>query len=147
MSTMAAMDGNPGEIVTSPERRTQLGDLIRTRRAELKESLDTFAPKAVDPATGTRVKRGWIYRLERGENVTPPVYEELCALAAAARLPVERLQDAAGAQFHGVDPLRSGSGEATAYVRKLDQLPVEQRDRLLRLIDTLIPPPAEDDDE
>jgi hypothetical protein len=53
------------------------------------------------------------------------------------------LQDAAGSsQFFGVDPLKSGSSEAKAYVHKLDQLPREQRDNLLRLIDTLVPPPA-----
>ncbi len=145
MSPMAAKDGNPGEDMSGPERRTQLGDLIRERRAELGESLDTFAPRAVDPESGTRVTRGWIYRLERGEKITPPVFEELAALAAAARLPIERLQDAAGAQFHGVDPLRSGTGEAVAYVRKLDQLPPDQRDKLLRLIDTLVPPHSSDE--
>ncbi|MFD4786560.1 hypothetical protein ACFWN1_05660 [Streptomyces sp. NPDC058459] len=144
MIAMAAKDGTRSETVSSPERRTQLGDLIRARRAELGESLDTFAAKAVDQDSGTRVTRGYIYRLEKGERVTPPVYEELKALAAATWLPLERLQDAAGSQFHGVDPLRSGSGEATAYVRKLDQLPAEQRDRLLRLIDTLVPPESGD---
>ncbi|WP_307627483.1 hypothetical protein [Streptomyces turgidiscabies] len=137
---MAATDGPPRETPPSPERRTHLSDLIRERRKELGESLDTFAPKAVDPVSGERVTRGWIYRLEKGEKVTPPEYEELCALAAASRLPLERLQDAAGQQFHGVDPLRSGTGEATAYVRKLDSLPADQRERLLRLIDTLVPP-------
>lgn len=146
MSAMAAKDGNPGETVANPERRTQLADLVRSRRAALKESLDTFAAKAVDPVSGVRVTRGWIYRLETGEKVTPPVYEELCALAAAAQLPIERLQDAAGAQFHGVDPLRAGSGtgEAVAYVRKLDTLPPDQRERLLRLIDSLVPPSTGD---
>jgi transcriptional regulator with XRE-family HTH domain len=141
---MAGKDGTAGAPAADPERRTHLGDLIRERRAELKESLDKFAQKAVDPEGETRVTRGWIYRLERGDNVTPPVYEELRALAAAAQLPVERIQDAAGAQFHGVDPLRSGSGEATAYVRKLDSVPPEQRERLLRLIDTLVPPQTGD---
>lgn len=143
MNPMAAKDGWRDEMVTTPER-TQLSDLIRRRRAELNEGLDKFAARAVDPVSGVRVTRGWIYRLETGERVTPPVYEELCALAAAARLPIEALQDAAGAQFHGVDPLRSGSGEAVAYVRKLDQIPADQRERLLQLIDTLVPPPSED---
>lgn len=144
MSAMAATDGNPGDMVSGSER-TQLADLIRVRRAELRESLDVFAAKAVDPATGTVYKRGRIHRLEAGENVTPPTYEELCALAAAARLPVERLQDAAGAQFFNLDPLRSGTGEAVAYVRKLDQLPADQRERLLSLIDSLVPPQTGDD--
>ncbi|WP_307538238.1 hypothetical protein [Streptomyces sp. V3I8] len=133
---MAAKD----DSTRDPEHRTDFADLIRDRRAELKESLDTFASKAVDPVSGARVTRGWIYRLETGEPVTPPVFAELRALAEAAELPVQRLQDAAGSQFHGVDPLRSGSSEARAYVHKLDRLPADQRERLLSLIDTLVPP-------
>ena len=140
MTPMASNDPDPRETTDEPERRTQFADLIRRRRAELNLGLNAFAAKAVDPASGTRVTRGWIYRLETGEPVTPPVSEELRALAAACELPVETLQDAAGSQFHGVDPLVSGSAEAKAYVHKLDQLPAEQRDRLLRLIDTLVPP-------
>jgi len=140
MSRMAANSTQPSDIEPQPERRTQFRDLIRRRRAELKESLAVFAAKAVDPISGVRVTRGWINRLETGEPVTPPVYEELCALAQACELPVEALQDAAGSEFHGVDPLKGGSTEAKAYVHKLDQLPAEQRERLLRLIDTLVPP-------
>lgn len=136
MSPMAAKDDSTRE----PERRTHFADLIRDRRIELKESLDTFAAKAVDPISGLRVTRGWIYRLERGETVTPPGFAELRALAEAAELPVQRLQDAAGSQFHGVDPLKSGSSEARAYVHKLDLLPADQREQLLSLIDTLVPP-------
>jgi transcriptional regulator with XRE-family HTH domain len=137
---MAPTDMPASDMTQDPERRTQFADLIRKRRAELNKGLNAFAEKAVDPVSGVRVTRGWIYRLETGEPVTPPVYEELCALAAACELPVEALQDAAGSQFHGVDPLVGGSSEAKAYVHKLDQLPQEQRDQLLRLIDTLTPP-------
>lgn len=139
MTFMAAKEEKPRD----PERRTQFADLIRSRRKQLGVGLDAFAQRAVDPATGTRVTRGWIYRLETGEKVTPPEFEELCALAAAADLPIETLQDAAGSQFHGRDPLVSGSPVSVAYVRKLDQIPQEQRDRLLAFIDTLLPP---DDD-
>jgi transcriptional regulator with XRE-family HTH domain len=137
---MASNEPEPRDDVRRPEQRTHLADLIRSRRAELNVGLKAFAEKAVDPVTGARVTRGWVYRLEQGEPVTPPVFEELCALAAACDLPVETLQDAAGSQFHGVDPLVSGSTEAKAYVHKLDRLPADQRDRLLRLIDTLVPP-------
>ncbi|MFF9582456.1 helix-turn-helix domain-containing protein [Streptomyces achromogenes] len=137
---MASNNIQPREPVRRPEQRSHLADLIRRRRAELNMGLKAFAERAVDLDTGTRVTRGWIYRLEQGEPVTPPVYEELVALAAACEYPVEVLQDAAGSQFHGVDPLVSGSSEAKAYVHKLDQLPPDQRQQLLRLIDTLAPP-------
>ncbi|MGW0865777.1 helix-turn-helix domain-containing protein [Streptomyces sp. NPDC002611] len=139
---MASNEPQPSDDVRRPEQRTHLADLIRSRRAELNVGLKAFAERAVDPVSGARVTRGWVYRLEQGEPVTPPVYEELCALAAACDLPVETLQDAAGSQFHGVDPLVSGSSEAKAYVHKLDQLPADQREKLLRLIDTLMPPGA-----
>ncbi|MFJ1653661.1 hypothetical protein ACIOC2_20185 [Streptomyces sp. NPDC088337] len=137
---MAAKDDKTRE---PEQRRTQFADLIRSRRAELGESLDAFAARAVDPITGERVKRGVINRLETGQPVTPPTFPELRAWAEAARLPVEALQDAAGSQFHGVDPLKSGSNESKAYVRKLDRIPPEQRERLLQLIDSLVPPEDE----
>ncbi|MDH6226251.1 helix-turn-helix domain-containing protein [Streptomyces sp. MJP52] len=140
MSAVAAMEKNRRAPEREERERGQFAELIRDRRRELGESLDRFAAKAVDPVTGTRVTRGWIYRLETGEAITPPVFEELRALAAAAELPVGRLQDAAGRQFHGVEPLESGTSEARAYVRKLDRLPPDQRERLMQLIDTLVPP-------
>jgi transcriptional regulator with XRE-family HTH domain len=140
MAPMAANPTTPSDAPGQPEQRQQFRDLIRNRRAELNESLDVFARKAVDPVSGKRVTRGWIVRLESGQTVNAPGYEELCALAEACELPVEALQDAASSQFFGVDPLKSGSSEAKAYVHKLDQLPKDQRDKLLRLIDTLVPP-------
>lgn len=140
MSTMATHDDKPTREDAAPEQRGPFRDLVRRRRAELNESLDVFAAKAVDPVSGERVKRGWIHRLETGLPVTPPQAKELRALAAACELPLEQLQDEAGRQFHGVDPLIGGSSEAKAYVRKLDRLPADQRERLLRLIDTLVPP-------
>lgn len=140
MSPMAPNDEQTRDHTQEPERRRQFADLVRRRRSELNESLDVFARKAVDPVSGKKVTRGWIYRLETGEPVTPPEVEELRALREACEVPLEQLQDAAGQQFHGVDPLVSGSTEAKAYVHKLDSLPAEQRERLLRLIDTLVPP-------
>ncbi|MGA5668981.1 helix-turn-helix domain-containing protein [Streptomyces pseudogriseolus] len=140
MSTMTAHDDMSRDKSSEPEQAGPFRDLVRRRRAELNESLDQFAARAVDPVSGERVKRGWIHRLETGQPVTPPEVRQLRALAAACKLPLEQLQDAAGSQFHGVDPLASGSTEAKAYVHKLDRLPADQRERLLRLIDSLVPP-------
>jgi hypothetical protein len=137
---MATHDDKPTRKDSGPERTGPFRDLIRRRRAELNESLDTFAAKATDPVSGERVTRGWIHRLETGLPVNAPQAEQLRALAVACELPLEQLQDEAGREFHGVDPLVSGSSEAKAYVRKLDQLPDDQRRRLLQLIDTLVPP-------
>lgn len=136
---------------TSPEQsepRAQLTELLKSRRGELGIGLSKIAERCVDPETEKAVKRGRIYRLEgnEGGGITPPDFWELRALAVGYQLPIERLQDAAGAQFHGRDPLRSGSGESVAYVRKLDSLPPEQRNRLLQLIDSLVPPRSGEED-
>ncbi|MER7967970.1 hypothetical protein ABTX35_02965 [Streptomyces sp. NPDC096080] len=135
---MAAHPDETKNPSRDPERR-QFANLIRDRRAELGEGLDAFASRALDPVSGKRVTRGWIYRLETHESVTPPQVEELRALAEAARLPLGVLQDAAGQQFHGVDPLVGGSSAAKAFVHKLDQLPADQRARLLHFVDSLLP--------
>lgn len=135
MTPMAAKDTPPTD-----EQRSQFRDLIRARRAELGLSLERFAERAVDPETGVTVKSGWIHRLEKGEPVIPPEYPQLRALAAASELPVERLQDAAGQQFHGVTAVWSASGEAKAYVRQLERLSAEQRAQLSRFLDTFAPP-------
>lgn len=135
MTPMAAKDAPP-----KGEQRSQFRDLIRARRAELGLSLERFAERAVDPETGATVKAGWIHRLEKGEPVTPPELPQLLALAAACELPLERLQDAAGQQFHGVDSVWSQSGEAKAYVRQLERLSEEQRAQLRLFLDTFAPP-------
>lgn len=134
MTPMAAKDTPPTD-----EQRSQFRDLIRARRAELGLSLERFAERAVDPETGVTVKSGWIHRLEKGESVIPPEFPQLCALAVASELPVERLQDAAGQQFHGVTAVWSASGEAKAYVRQLERLSAEQRAQLSRFLDTFAP--------
>ncbi|MFB9439998.1 hypothetical protein [Streptomyces showdoensis] len=137
---MAAYEDQSAPGPREPEQRRQLADLVHTRRLELGEGLTPFAQKAVDPISGERVTRGWIHRLEKGEPIIPPQVEQLRALAAACELELWHLQDAASAQFHGVEALKGGSSESRAYVHKLDQIPADQRQRLLDLIDSLVPP-------
>lgn len=86
------------------QQGTQLSDLVRTRRAELRLSLRAMANLCVDPGTGEQlVKYSWIDRLEKGEPVVPPQLPQLTAMAAALQLPVRLLQEAGAAQFMGVD--------------------------------------------
>lgn len=124
---------------------TEFADLIRGRRAELGLSLAQFQERSVDPRTGTQVKSGWVYRLESGESVIPPRLPQLRALAAAASLPLSQLQDAASAQFFGIERVWAESGEASALVRRAGRLTQDQREQLLRLIDAFAPPGREDD--
>ncbi|MGJ5898587.1 hypothetical protein ACSCBZ_42615 [Streptomyces niveiscabiei] len=128
------------------EPRGALTSLLRGRREELGKGIDWVTRHAVDPVTGDGMKKGRLWRLEGREDggITPPNAAELRAIAAGYQLPLERLQDAAGSQFHGRDPLRTGTGEAVAYVRKLDLLTDEQRENLFRLIDSMVPPQSGD---
>ncbi|MFF9898463.1 helix-turn-helix domain-containing protein [Streptomyces longispororuber] len=131
---MAAHEIPRGEVA-----RTQFRDLIRDRRAALRLSLKDFAARAEDPVTGEQVKAGWIHRLETGEPVTPPQLPELRALAVASECDLEVLQDAAGQEFHGVDPVRSTRGEVLAFVRRAERLTPEQRRQLALFLDAFAP--------
>lgn len=119
---------------------TEFADLIRERRAELGLSLEQFEARSIDPESGATVKRGWVHRLEKGDPVIPPRTPQLKALAAATSLPLERLQDAAGKQFFGIERVWAESGEASALLRRAGRLTEEQREQLMRLIDVFAPP-------
>ncbi|MGW0537851.1 helix-turn-helix domain-containing protein [Streptomyces sp. NPDC003032] len=135
---MAAQDTPPAD-----EQRTQFRDLVKELRRQTGLSLVRFAEKAVDPVTGVALKYGWIHRLESGEPVKPPQLPELRALAAAGGCDLEILQDAAGQQFHGVDPVYSQSGEARAFVRKTEKMTPRQREQLQAFLDTIVPADGE----
>ncbi|MBK3555672.1 helix-turn-helix domain-containing protein [Streptomyces sp. MBT56] len=119
---------------------TEFADLIRERRAALGLSLSAFEKRSIDPITGTQVKSGWVYRLETGESVIPPRTAQLRALREATGLPLHQLQDAAAAQFFGIERVWAESGEASALVRRTEKLTEDQREQLLRLIDAFAPP-------
>lgn len=121
--------------------RTDLSDLVRARRRELRLSLRAVQDRTADPDTGEPLlKYSWIDRLEKGQPVIPPQYLQLRALAAALETPLGRIQDAAGAQFFGIDSVWSESREARALVRRADRMTPEQLEQLMRLLDTLAPP-------
>lgn len=122
-------------------RRNDLSRLVRERRAELRLSLRATAERTADPDTGEPVvKYGWLNLLEKEQDVTAPSLPQLKALAAALDIPFGRAQDAAGSQFLGIDSVWSASGEARALVDRADRLTPEQRDQLMRLIDSFAPP-------
>jgi transcriptional regulator with XRE-family HTH domain len=130
---------NATEELAAP--RADLSRLVRERRAERRLSLRAAAERTVDPATGEPlVKYGWLNNLEKERDVTPPSLRQLKALATALDIPFGRLQDAAGSQFLGIDSVWSSSGEARALVERADRLTPEQRDQLMRFIDSFAPP-------
>ncbi|WP_327376245.1 XRE family transcriptional regulator [Streptomyces sp. NBC_01216] len=120
--------------------RTDLSDLVRDRRAELRLSLRGVEGRTVDPATGEPLcKYSWVNKLGKGLAVDAPTYPQLRALAVALELPLGKIQDAAGAQFFGIDTVWSVSGEARALAVRADRMTPEQREQLLRLIETFAP--------
>lgn len=121
----------------TPNTRTHLSDLVRKRREELRLSLREMEARTVPgKSTIPVIKKSWIHRLEKGLPVTPPQLPELKALARALELPLGRLQDAAGAQFLGIDTVWSSSGEARALIEHAERMTPAQREQLARLLAT-----------
>lgn len=119
--------------------RTQLADLVRSRREELHLSYQSLAAAAVAPGSETSVSSGWLHRLESGKPVIAPSFEALHALAAGLRVPLSRVQRAAGAQFFGMDFDQRYSVDALELAELAGRLTAEQRDALIGLLDALLP--------
>lgn len=114
---------------------TELASLVRARRGQLNLSLAGLSAAAVDPQGGTSVSHGWVHRLERGQPVIPPQLPQLRALAAGLQLPLLRVQEAAAAQFLGMQADDSISTEALALARRMQELSPDRRDALLGFLD------------
>ncbi|MDK1473691.1 hypothetical protein QNO07_09685 [Streptomyces sp. 549] len=121
---------------------TALSDLIASRRQEQRLSLRTVQDRTIHPDTGEPViKYGRLNKLEKNSpGITPPTLEELEALAGALALPLGRLQDAAGAQFLGIETVWSESGEMRTWVELGERLSPTQRDAIFRLMREQLPP-------
>ncbi|MFJ4917188.1 XRE family transcriptional regulator [Streptomyces sp. NPDC088726] len=124
-----------------PSARTQLADLVRDRKASLDLSYEKLAVRCVDPETGVQtVKSSWLHRLATDMPVQAPDLSALRGMAVGLDVPLGRVQDAAGAQFFGIDVVWSESGDARALVERADRMTSEQREQLMRLLDSFAPP-------
>ena len=130
-------------MVDSPSR-ADLADLVRSRRSQLQLSLRALAELCVDPADpGAPLwKFGVLHRLEKGLPVVPPEEPELRALAAALRLPVDDVKDAAGAQFFGIDSVWSEDHKTRALVRDYQSMSEDDQERVRELVRTWSTRPA-----
>lgn len=127
--------------------RTQLADLVRERKDDLGLSYARLAKRCIDPENGEQsVKDSWLHRLLTGLPVQAPELSVLRGLAAGLGVPLGRIQDAAGAQFFGIDTVWSASGEARALVERANELTPEQRAKLLDLMDAFVPEKPSADD-
>lgn len=125
------------------ETRTDLGDLVLNRRAELGLSLRGLAALCIDPDTGVQpFQYGWIDKLEKYRpDIAVPELTWLRALAAGLSLPLRVVQEAAAAQFWQMapssEPVWSASGEGRILVARMEQLSASDRQVLADLAESL----------
>lgn len=123
--------------------RTQLADLVRSRREQLNLSYHSLADACLDPKGEVTISTGWLHRLETGKPVNAPLLPVLRALAVGLDISLARVQQAAGAQFFGIGVDQRYSVEALHMAELLMRLKPEQRDAVARLLDAFLPPGGE----
>ena len=119
--------------------RTDLSDLVRTRRAELGLSLRALAARCINPEApdaGPVVDHNWIDRLEKNVLREIPDYGRLAGLHAGLQVPLGLVQEAAGAQFWRVDTVWDNDGEVRALVHDFREMPAEDRERVRALMES-----------
>ncbi|MFH8619200.1 helix-turn-helix domain-containing protein [Streptomyces sp. NPDC017979] len=127
---MAAEDRAP-----APER-TQLRDLLRERRAALGLSYLKLAQRCVDPESGQQsVKDSWLHRLETGQPVEPPKLAALRGMAVGLAVPLRVVQDAAAAEFFGVDTVYADDEEGRMFLSRFSAFSPEDRRKMLAVMD------------
>ncbi|MGW5736955.1 MULTISPECIES: XRE family transcriptional regulator [Streptomyces] len=117
--------------------RTDLSDLVRTRRAELGLSLRALAARCIHPDApdgGPVVDHNWIDRLEKNVLKEIPDYDRLAGLSVGLQVPLSLVQEAAGAQFWRVDTVWSDDHEARALVHDYKGMTPEDQRRVRALI-------------
>lgn len=117
--------------------RTDLSDLVRTRRAELGLSLRVLAARCINPEdleAGPVVDHNWIDRLEKGTLREIPDYGRLAGLAAGLGKPLSLIQEAAGSQFWGVDTVWGDDQDVRALVHDFRGMSAEDQARVRALI-------------
>lgn len=113
--------------------RTDLSELVRTRLEELGMSARALADASVDPKDpefGPQWKRGTLTNLINEVGVKPPTLPQLRGLAAGLRLPLGRLQEAAGSQFFGIDTVWSDEEDVRVLVHDFRDMSPEDQARL-----------------
>ncbi|MGW0545263.1 XRE family transcriptional regulator [Streptomyces griseoincarnatus] len=124
------------ELMVQRRQRTQLNDLVRSRRAELGISLRQLEERSVDPESGVQAKYGWISKLENGRSTDAPAEEVLCALAVGLQLPARVVQEAAAAQYLGMTEIRTQSEAARILVARVEEMTDDDLAQLAAIAET-----------
>jgi hypothetical protein len=119
--------------------RTDLSDLVRDRMEQLGLSYRSLADACIDPEdaeAGPLWKRGTIENLAKGQTIKAPTVPQLRALAAGLQVPLGLAQEAAGAQFLGIDTVWSEDGRARALVHHFQEMDDEDQAKVLALMES-----------
>ncbi|MBD3546795.1 XRE family transcriptional regulator [Streptomyces sp. JV180] len=126
--------------------RTDFADLVRRRMEELRLSFRVLTDRAVDPDApdaGPQWAKGTLVNLVSGRAIKAPGPAQLRALAAALEVPLRALQDAAAAQWFGMETVTAHEGEGDLetrlLVRRYQAMSPEDRRRLQIIAETYDP--------
>lgn len=133
--------------------RTDLADLVRTRRGELGLSLRKLAEQCIDPEDPGEPlwKFGVLHRLEKGLPILRPSGPEVRALAAGLRLPVDDVKNFVDAEFlditnetptPNITTVWSEDHKTRAMVRDYESMDPEDQEKVRQLIRTWSNRPA-----
>ncbi len=131
-------------MATAPDPRWDLANLVNQRKGELGLSFRKIAENAVDPvdpAAGPLWTRSTLENLAKREPVKAPSAPALRALAAGLQVPLRLVQEAAAAQWFGVETVYDDEGdpETRLLVRRYQQMSPEDRRRLQIIAETYDP--------
>ncbi|MEU2764301.1 XRE family transcriptional regulator [Streptomyces sp. NPDC007094] len=129
---------------TAPDPRWDLADLVNQRKGEVGLSFRKIAEAAVDPVDpsgGSLWTRGTLENLAKREPVKAPSAPMLRALAAGLQVPLRLVQEAAAAQWFGVETVYDDEAdpETRLLVRRYQQMSPEDRRRLQIIAETYDP--------
>lgn len=119
--------------------RTDLSDLLRSRKEELGISIRDLVAACVDPedrAAGPLYRRTTLDNLMKGEGVKAPTFAQLRALHEGFRLPLGLVQEAAGSQFLGIDTVWSADRKVRTLVHEFQDLDSEDQARVMALMES-----------
>lgn len=120
------------------EERTQFRDIVVERKDALGLSYAKLAARCLHPDTGEQVvKDSWLHRVATGEKVLPPSFDMLLGMSEGLQVPMDVLQDAASAQFFGVQRVFVESPEAQAFLEDAGRLSPTQRGAIQALMRSL----------
>ncbi|MFE5853584.1 hypothetical protein ACFQ61_10270 [Streptomyces sp. NPDC056500] len=120
----------------APTERHHLGDMVLDRKTALRLSYEKLAERCIDPDTGEQaVKSSWLHRIATRLPVQAPSAAALRGMSAGLEVPLRLVQDAASAQFFGVDFVYSNDETVRAMVSHFEEMTPEDRRKIRALIE------------